>query len=311
MKVILFQELDTGFMAATLKPAFERLGHECISMQGWHSHLESNTFSVDYLLKNMGFNDTHTLIQEFKDTDLFILRAGDELMRDSGLLPYISKHNSVFRLHGHDLTVLGRPYALMTWRINWHKQEPQVVTYSDPTFLSHLKTIPIYIERPMDLSLIPRKKKVSEVFALSTPAGIDKKGGKKLIKTWKTKGIPLKLYSAIGRDEAIAVKAECSYFIDNVNEEYLAGPYGMNSVEAFLMEKPVFSQYTHASRAICPELSRLITHVTIDNVQSTIENFEPDRKALRYAKQYALRVHDPITIAKQYLALAEHIMESE
>jgi len=254
--------------------------------------------------------DNTKLIEHFKDTDLFILRAGDALLHDSGALPFITQHNSIYRLHGHDLTFLGRPYALKAWRINWHNKQPQIVTYPDPTFLPHFKTPPIYIERPIDLSIIP-KKRAANGHALTTPSSMEKKGGDLLLKHWKTKNIKLDIVSCMDRATALNAKAKCSYFIDNVNDAFKGGPYGMNSVEAFLLNKPVFSQYTHISSAVCPALSKLVHHVTIQNVQDTIESFIPDKQQLRYAKQYALRVHDPLTIAQQYIALAQHLMEKE
>jgi hypothetical protein len=311
MNITFFHELDTGFMAATLKPAFEELGHKCTIMQGWQTNLESNTLRVDYLLKDMDSRDIPTLTEEYKETDLFILRAGDALLQDAGILSYITKHNSIYRLHGHDITFLGRPYRLRAWRVNWHNNEPQVVTYPDHTFLEHFKTPPIYIERPIDLTIIPRSRKHKEVFALSTPTNMEKKGANALAETWKTKDIPLKILSAFERDKALALKAQCTYFIDNVSNTYHGGPYGMNSVEAWLLQKPVFSRYSCVSSAICPELPKLINHVTINNVQDTIENFEIDRKQLSYAKNYALRVHDPLVIAQQYIDLARYLKETE
>ena len=309
MKIVFLHELDTGFMAYTLKPAFEQLGHECIIMQGWNSHLESQDSRVDYLLKDT--YDGEAVQEHFKDTDFFILRAGDDLMRGVDVIKHITKYNSCYRLHGYDLTNIGRPYNLRTWRVAWHNNHPQVVTYPDPTFLPHLQTAPVIIERPIDLDIIPRPRREQPPFAITTPTDMNKKGGIYLADVWKTKDIQLRIIAAVSRDEALAAKAKASFFIDNLNHAYKGGPYGMNSVEAWLLKIPVFSTYTDFSATVCPELPDLITHVTLDNVQSTIEAFTEDKKQLRYARDYALRVHSPTTIAKQYLSLARALQDGD
>ena len=308
MKIVFLHELDTGFMAQTLKPAFEALGHQCIIMQGWKTHLEGdNNTSIDYLLTDIKKDDVHIIEQHFKDTDFFILRAGDALLKDSHVLPYINKHNSCYRLHGHDLTFLGRPYKLRYYRTK--KLDTTVVTYNDPTFYQHFRSFPVFIERPIDLSLIPKKKKTGEVYAVSTPTSMTKKGGDMLAHAWKTKDIGLKIVSAYDRLTALDIKAGASYAIDNVDPTYLGGPYGMNSVEAWLLSMPVFSNYTHIVRATCPQITQLVNHATIHNVQQLIEHHEVDKKQLTYAKQYAIRTHDSKIVAQQYIALAEHLME--
>ena len=308
MKICFFHELDTGFMAATLKPAFERLGHECIIMQGWNTHLEADTDHIDYQLNTFKKGETQPLIQEFKDTDFFILRAGDALLQDAGIIPYITKRNAIYRLHGHDLTALGRPYALDTWRIKWHNNQPQVVTYQDPLFYPHLKTAPIYIERPIDLSLIPRKRKAKEPFALNSPAGIDIKGGKQLADIWNSETVKLKILSQLTRKEVLALKAQAHFFIDNLNPAYHHGPYGMNTVEAWLLKIPAFSFYIPLSKAICPLLPRMVTHTTMDTVQKQIEDHIPNKKDLNLAYQYAKHVHASDTIAHQYLDLYNYLL---
>lgn len=303
MNITMLHELDTGFMAATLKPAFQSLGHTCTIVQGWDTFLESDTSHIDHLLKDMPISAKQSLVDVFKETDLFIVRAGDQLMRETGALPYLNQDNMVYRLHGHDLTALGRPYALRSWRINWHGKEPFVVTYKDPTFLPHLQTPPIYIERPINLSIIPRKRRSTPPFALSSPSGMVRKGPQALVDIWKKGPLELKVISHTTREEVLALKSKASFFIDNVSTEYKGGPYGMNSVEAWLLGIPVFSQYSRLSEVVCPQLPNLVHNVSLETVQQTILDHIPTKKALSYTKHYALSVHDPIRIAKQYISL--------
>lgn len=310
MKILFLHELDTGFMAATLKPAFIRLGHECVVIQGWNTHLETNTNHVDYLLKEFPKEDKHLLIDEFKDTDFFIIRAGDALMEDTGILPYLNQYNMVYRLHGHDLTALGRPYKLKAYMIDWYGKEPYVATYCDPTFLHLLRPKTVYIERPVNLDLIPKKKKSKEVFALNSPSDTSRKGAEELLKIWKPNdNIKLKLISNTDREEVLALKSKASYVIDNLSDEYDGGPYGMNAVEAWLMSVPVFSRYCKMSEVICPELSNLVTYVTLDTVQGAIEDYVVDKKRLKYIKDYAMRVHSPTNIAQIYIKFAQAIIQ--
>jgi hypothetical protein len=308
MKILFLHELDTGFMAATLKPAFEKLGHECIIMQGWNSFLEGeNIDHIDYLLSEMPKEDKQLLLDEFEDTDLFILRCGDDLMRGVGVIPYVNSNNSVYRLHGHDITHLGRPYKLKTWRIDWYGNEPTVVTYKDPTFIPHLKSVPIYIERPINIDIIPKKRRGKEVFALTTPSNYSRKGADTLLEEWIPGDIKLTILSGTDREEVLALKKKCSYFIDNLNEDFNGGPYGMNSVEAWIIGIPVFSRYTTICEVMCPELPRLVHNVTASTVQEAINNYEYNRKDILFAKRYALDTHSAINIAKQYIALYKGI----
>lgn len=310
MKICMLHELDTGFMAATLKPAFEELGHDCVVMQGWSSHLENDTEHVDYMLSDMTFEDQPLIEDEFKDTDFFIIRAGDVILQDSGILPYLNKNNMIYRLHGHDLTALGRPYSLRAWRIDWHGNEPTVVTYNDPTFHSHYKSIPVYIERPINLDIIPKKKKTTNKFALSSPTSMQKKGGKLLMNTWNKGDIELKIISNATRDKVLELKSKASYCIDNLDEEYKGGPYGMNTVEAWIIGIPAFSRYTDMSLCVCPELNKLVHNTTLSTVQADIEDYVYDKKTINYAKQYAINTHSPINIATQYISLYKHISTS-
>ena len=305
MNITFLHEIDTGFMAATLKPAFERLGHHCTVMQGWKTHIEPNLNHVDYLLSEV--DDTTILKREFEATDLFIIRATDALMYDTGVIPYLTAHNTIFRLHGYDLLELNRPYSLTTWRINLFNKHPFICTYNDPTFIGRLHGNVFYIERPMNFDILPRRKKTDEVFALMSPTNMYKKGAQALSKTWKSNGITLKIIANTTRTEVLELKAQASYMIDNVEPNYDGGPYGMNSVEAWYMRIPTFSRYHPWSTIVCPELPLLTHNVTLDNVQQTIEEYEVDKRQLKYAHDYALRTHDPVHIAQQYITLKEGI----
>ena len=47
MKIVMMHDLDTGFLAATLKPAFEKLGHDCVVMQTLKTYLEKDLSLVN------------------------------------------------------------------------------------------------------------------------------------------------------------------------------------------------------------------------------------------------------------------------
>ena len=310
MNITFIHDLDTGFMASTLKPAFKALGHECTVIQMWSSWLEPNTDHIDYDISDTDINTlerVQSLQQEYKETDLFIIRLHDETLKALGVVPYLNEHNTVFRLHGHDLLYQNRPYSLKTWRINWYNKEPFIATYNDPTFIGKTPTRTVFIERPINLDIIPKRKRSKKRFALTSPSGMIKKGAQELLETWKEGPIPLTIVSQTDRTEALELKSRCSYLIDNLNPTYHGGPYGMNSVEAWLMRIPVFSMYSLMSEVVCPELPSLVTHVTLDTVQDTINSYTPDRKRLNNARKYALHTHDPVRIAQQYINLAKVI----
>ena len=134
-----------------------------------------------------------------------------------------------------------------------------------------------------------------------------KKGGELLMTKWRPCDIELRLLSSTYKREVLELKAKASYFIDNIDEAYKGGPYGMNTVEAWLLGIPVFSLYSDMSLAVCPELTRLVHRVTLDTVQEAIENYVYDRIALQYCKQYAIDKHSSINIAKHYVLLHKGI----
>ena len=309
MNITMFHDLDTGFMAATLKPAFKKLGHTCTVIQTLLTHLEKDGSHVDHLMCEMTDQDIHALKNIYKETDLFILRTvSDFTLRTSGILPYITKDNTIWRIHGSELRERNVPYSLYTWRINWYNKEPAVVGPRDPSL------IPLYrgntitqIERPCAFDTFPpRRRNKKEPFVLHTPTRPEKKGTHELMERFRlNKGsIPLRILSGVSREECLTWKAQASYFIDCLGS-YEHGPYGMNSVEAWYYKIPVFSQYNNMDVVVCPELPDLVHYVEEHFVQHNILHYEPDKKQLNNARTYALRTHDPVTIADQYTKVIE------
>jgi len=302
MNITMLHDLDTGFLAATLKPAFEQLGHKCTVLQTLITHLEGDPTHIDHLMCEKSNEEIHALKQVFKDTDLFILRTlSDVTLKYSGVLPYVTKDNTIWRVHGSELRERNVPYTLKTWRINWYNKEPVIVGPRDPSL------IPLYrgnvitqIERPCAFDTFPkRRRNKKEPFALTTPTNLERKGTQKLIDNWKSE-IPLQVIHGVSRQEALKYKSQASYYIDNIGS-YKHGPYGMNSVEAWYYRIPVFSNYSYIDEAIVPELPDMIQWVDRIFLKSELDLYILDNKQLNYARKYALHTHDPIRIAKQYM----------
>ena len=99
MNITMLHDIDTGFLAATLKPAFEALGHKCTILQTITTYLESDTSHIDHLLTEMQDEDTNLLKKIFKDTDLFMLRSiSDMTLKLTGIIPFITPHNTIWRV---------------------------------------------------------------------------------------------------------------------------------------------------------------------------------------------------------------------
>lgn len=304
----MLHDLDTGFLAATLKPAFQTLGHTCTVLQTITTYLEEPATHIDHLLSTFSTEDIKQLIPIYKDTDLFIIRSVTDItLRLSGILPFLNKNNTIFKVHGSELRERNVPYSLRTWRINWHNKEPLLIGPRDPSLFPLYKQNTItHIERPCAFDTFPRKNQNRETpFALTTPTNIARKGTQSLIDTWKSK-IPLQVIHGVSRKEALHTKAQASYYIDNIGA-YKHGPYGMNSVEAWFYKIPVFSNYNPIDEAIEPHLKDLITHSTINNIQQNIEHWHFSKHYYDRVKKYAITTHNPLSIAQQYIHTSSYI----
>ena len=309
MNITMLHDLDTGFLAATLKPAFQAQGHTCTVIQTITTYLEEPATHIDYQLNQMTDEQILALKDIYKETDLFIIRSVTDLtLRLSGILPYINQHNTLFKVHGSELRERNVPYSLRTWRINWHNKEPLVVAPRDSSLVPlYRKNTITHIERPCAFNTFPKKRTNKEQpFALTTPTNIERKGTQSLLDTWKST-IPLQVLHGAPRTEVLKLKSQASFYIDNIGS-YKHGPYGMNSVEAFFFKIPVFSTYNPIDTAVCPQLPSLIHNTTNNTIQEDIESYTIDRKQLNYAYSYALSMHNPLTIASQYIALYHYIL---
>ena len=306
MNITMLHDLDTGFLASTLKPAFEALGHTCTVIQTVITYLEEPATHIDHLLSTMKDDDIAALTAIYKETDLFIIRSvTDFTLRACGVLPYITRENTIFRVHGSDLREKNIPYSMRTWKIDWHGKEPLLVGPRDsslmPLYRTHTLT---HIERPCNFPIFPRKR-IKDIYALHTPTNLLRKGTQELLDTFSKEGtIQLHILSGIPRTEALRLKAGASFFIDFLGT-YPNSPYGMNSVEAWFYKIPVFSTYHPIDEVLVPELPTLVHNLDITTLQREITHYEPDRKALTYAYKYAITTHDPSRIAHQYIALCK------
>ena len=309
MNITMFHDLDTGFLSATLKPAFQALGHTCTVIQTLTTYLEEPATHIDYQLNTMTDEAIAQLTTIYKETDLFIIRSVTDLtLRLSGILPYLNKHNTIFKVHGSELRERNVPYSLRTWRINWHNKEPLLCGPRDPSLfpLYHKNTI-THIERPCAFDTFPRKNTNKEQpFALTSPTNIERKGTQSLIDNWKSH-IPLQVLHGVSRIEALKMKAQASYYIDNIGS-YKHGPYGMNSVEAWFYKIPVFSNYNPIDEVIVPELSELVYNTKDSNMWMHLEDLVHRPERLNHAYKYALHTHSPHTIALQYIGIYNHIL---
>ena len=312
MNITMLHDLDTGFLAATLKPAFEALGHKCTVMQTIKTYLETDTPHIDHLMSEMEDKDIHALKDVFKETDMFILRSiTDNSLKAIGIIPFITPHNTIWRVHGSEIRLRNVPYSLRTWRINWHNKEPIIVGPRDPSLRPLYRgNVVTQIERPCAFDTFPRKKQHETGYVLHSPTRPDKKGTQELLDAFDDKGsIPLYIMSGASRKQVLKAKAGASYFIDYLGG-WVAGPYGMNTVEAWYYRIPVFSLCKPADMVVCPELSSMIhTFKDTNDLKHIIRAYTPDKKQLNNARKYALHTHDPMRIAQQYVNLGKELAE--
>jgi len=154
-----------------------------------------------------------------------------------------------------------------------------------------------------------KRGRIGEVYALHTPTNPKRKGSQDLLDMFSDKGnIPLYILSGMSRTDILKWKAKASFFIDMLGT-YDHGPYGMNSVECWYLKVPVWTKVDLMNRVMVPELSRLVHTLNINTLAKEINNYEPDKKQLNYARAYAIKTHDPMTIAQQYVSLGEHLIE--
>jgi len=309
MNITMLHDLDTGFLAATLKPAFEALGHHCTVLQTIKTYLEGEGKHIDYLLSTIPDNEIPSLTDIYKQTDFFIVRSiTDFTLRIIGVLPFLNQKNMIFKVHGSELREKRVPYSLRTWRINWHGKEPLLCGPRDPSLFPFYRENTItHIERPCDSSLMPKRQVQDPPFALHTPTNMQRKGTQELLDTFTKQGtLQLEILSGISRQEVLQRKAQASFFIDHIGS-YPHGPYGMNSVEAWYMRLPVWSNYTPIDTVVCPELPTLSYKFNIDTIAHNMKDYIPDKKHLATAYRYAHSVHDPLRIAQQYLSLSQSL----
>jgi hypothetical protein len=306
MNITMLHDLDTGFLAATLKPAFEKLGHKCTVIQTLSTYLEGEPTHIDHMMSTMSNDEIHALKDIFKNTDLFIIRSiTDFTLKHSDVLDYTTPHNTVFKVHGSELRERGVPYTMKTWRMNWYNKEPVVCGPRDPSLIPLYRENTItHIERPCAFDTFPkRRRNTKRPFALTTPTNIERKGTQYLIDNWSS-DIPLQILHGTSREQVLRAKSQCSYYIDNIGS-YAHGPYGMNSVEAWYYKVPVFSTYNPMDEVVCPELPELIYYTEQHTIQAEVEDRFTSKKQLNYARKYALHTHDPDTIAQQYTTVVD------
>ena len=311
MRITFVHDMDTGFLARTLKQPLEALGHEVKIVQTLITQIEEGDNShIDIWTGGIKTEEEYKAVHEvFKETDFFIIRCiSDEALRVLRVFEQAHMGNAIYKVHGSELRELGHPYTLRAWRT---LAKPLLVCGArDPSLMPLYRGTTItHIERPCDFDIFPKRRKEQPPFAIHTPTNLLKKGTDLLEKRWKSK-IPLEIMSKLPRKQVLARKARASYLIDNINDLWYHGPYGMNAVEAWYYKIPVFSTISNPlAQALVPELEYLIIHSTIDSVQSNVENYVEDKHRMRKCKEYALRTHDKHIIAKQYHNIMRYILE--
>jgi hypothetical protein len=308
MNITMLHDLDTGFLSATLKPHFEALGHTVTVLQTLQTYLETDISHIDVLLSETP--DLKQVQETLKDTDFFILRSiTDTTLRLLNVHKYANASNAIFKVHGSELRENNTPYSL-----RFYRTLPKPITVTGPKDHSlmplYKKGVITHIDKPMNFSLIPRKR-IRDIYALHTPTNMQRKGTQTLLDTFTEIGtVQLQIHSGKPRNEILKLKAGASFFIDHIGS-YPHGPYGMNSVEAWYLRIPTFSVYRPIDCVFCPELPNLSHNLNIKTLKHDILNYEPDNKRLAKAKSYALRTHNPLTIAQQYVNLALSLREEE
>lgn len=311
----MIHEFDVGFFAATMRKAFENLGHEVCVVQGYKTYLEEEP-NIDYLLDDPNGVSMDDVERELESTDFFILRfLSDVALKSIGVPKYAGARNAIYKVHGSEARDRNIPYRLSTWHLEWYHNEPTVCGPRDWSLKDIFQSgVITHIERPLDFDLIPRRK-INVPHAITTPTNIYKKGTELLMEAWKhcPKEFPLKVIQGVSRTECLAEKAKASLYVDRLGT-YEHGPYGMNSAEAWYMKMPVFSQFRPWDNVFCAELPKLVTNVDkftiVDMVKKFLEDPKPFKKRAEYAYKYVKRVHDPKTIARQYIALAEELTKN-
>jgi len=312
MKITMIHELDVGFFASTMRKAFEDLGHEVCVMQGYKTYLE-NEPKIDYLLDNEDGVSFTDLEKDLQSTDFFILRfISDVTLKALNLTHFANARNSIYKVHGSEIRERRIPYSLLSWHLEWYHNQPTVCGPRDWSLKDIYQSGAVtHIERPLDFDLIP--KRVNDIpHAITTPTNTYKKGTEELVESWKhcPEELPLKVVAGVSRTKCLTEKAKSSLYIDRLGN-YEHGPYGMNSAEAWHMKIPVFSQIRGWDNVFCAELPNLVTYVDkftiVEKVKAFVENPKSYKKQIEYAHKYVKRVHNPETIAKQYIALAEEL----
>jgi len=311
----MIHELDVGFFASTMRKTFEDLGHEVCVIQGYKTYLEEET-KIDYLLSDENGISLTDLEKSLQSTDFFILRfLSDHSIKALNLSNYTNASNCIYKVHGSEMRENHIPYSLLTWHLEWYHNQPTVCGPRDWSLKDIYQSGAVtHIERPLDFDLIP--KKVDDIpHAITTPTNTYKKGTDELIEAWQhcPEELPLKVVAGVSRRECLEEKSKASLYIDRLGN-YEHGPYGMNSAEAWLMKIPVFSQIRKWDNVFCAELPELVTHVDkftiVEQVKDFVANPNSYKKQIEYANRYVKRVHNPETIARQYIALAEELARS-
>ena len=314
MNITFIHDFDTGFLSATLKPHLQALGHDVKILQTLITQLEGkHSFHIDMHLGSLKAESDYQIIENIlKDTDYFILRCvTDTTLRALNVPKYANHTNAIFKVHGTDLRQAGQPYSLRTWKIDWSKHPLTVVGCRDYSLLPLYRAPTItHIERPCAFDTFPPKRTKKPPFVMHSPTNMQRKGSQALLERFKQGGsIEFLVLCGVTRQEVLKAKSQASYHIDFL-DTWVHGPYGMNTVEAWYYQIPVWGKITHMDLAMIPELAQLIHPFHIETIAEEIHNYIPDRKQLRNAKQYALETHDSRKIAQQYVDLLQAIGEN-
>lgn len=317
MKVAFVSTLDAGRLGAIMKKYMEK---------EFNWEISNYIFRPTYLDREGEYTVVPTtdkmalmaVKQNLRDSDFLFLRwIGDYEIGYLDLDKIVTKDNALFKVHGSEARSLGIPETLIEWKTNWKYLPLTLVSCMDMSVSKSLNSDSIYhIERPLDMSIMPRSAVCKDNLILShspTNNGV-LKGTDLLKETMKEiEGIELRMIENMPYEEALQAKRTSSIVFDQFIVEGI-GIYGMSAAEAWYLRLPVLTELSQEAYMFHPELHDFVIEVTPTTLLHKLEVFKENPEEFwelgNFGREYVKHVHDPIKIARQYKALIEMILHA-
>jgi hypothetical protein len=309
MKIVSIAHQDIGRWGAIMKKYMERLGHEFHDVVLYRTYLDDDQ-------KQMTPIEMLNIPDMYEDADFFVLRwLRDEQIDALGLKDVLTSENYIYKVHGSELRSYMLPYSLGLWKFG---QKGTVASFMESNTWSNLPAPSYYhIERPCDFELLPKKAvPADEPFIVHSPTHRMKKGTVFLdesLEALRKEGYEpnVKFIENMPYEEAQRLKLSASLHFDQIG---YTGNYGMTSVESWYMGIPSIVEIAPIIRSVHPELEDCVVNATratlTDVLRDWIDNTDIYKKQGKIGKKFVKRVHDPLRIAKQYIALFEETMSA-